>query len=140
MPINVNLASAFEPKDSFAEAAAAWADAVALGFAGIVPPSTTVSTAAKAAFQTAILQAFTARDVNLIDNAFTLFAAQVALGMAPTFVGTPPPSPLGAATVLGTNYPTSAAPASALAAKIALWAVTGLAALAAPPNTVQPWA
>lgn len=127
------------PPATRAACAQAWADAVEAYASGLVPPSTTVASAA-ATLASSLESAFAApAAAPLFDAAFTAFGATVAGGQAPTFTGVPPPAPLGIASLLASPQATHAAAAAAFATLIDTWAKTGSAVLVAPPNTVVPW-
>lgn len=127
------------PPPTRLECGEAWAAAMSAYAASVVPPSTTVEAAA-ASLATALAAAFeNPAAASLVDAAFTLFATSVAVGMAPTFTGAPPPSPLGIAALLASSAPTHAAGALAFASLIDSWFKTGTATLVAPPFTVVPW-
>ena len=127
------LSSALEgiaanPPASVAECAQAWADAVGNYASGVVPPSLTVA-AAKATLASALASAFAApAAAPLMETAFTAFAATVSGGMAPAFVGTPPPAPVGfASQFAGPKPATHAAAGAALSSLIDTWMKTGTA-------------
>jgi hypothetical protein len=123
-----------------AACAALWAAAFGSYAGSVVPPSTTVATA-QTALQSALTGAFSSPSgLAAMDAAFTAAATTIAGGMAPTFTGTPPPSPVGWAALLAQPYAaTNAAAAAKIAARIHQWMITGTATLVAPPNTVTPW-
>jgi hypothetical protein len=122
-----------------AACAALWASAFGSYASGVVPPSTTVP-AAQAALQSALGAAFaTPSALAAMDAAFTAAASTIAAGMAPSFTGVPPPSPIGWATVLNGPAATAAAAAAKVTAAIDAWMKTGTATLVAPPNTLVPW-
>lgn len=127
------------PPPDAAGCAQGWADAVGAYAAGIVPPSTAVSSA-KSALAGALATAFASPNaIPAMETAFTAFAASVGLGMA-GFAPIPPPAPVGFAAQFGGPAPaTHAAAASAIAALIDTWMRTGSATLVAPPNTLTPW-
>lgn len=121
-------------------AAHEWATAASAWAAGILPPSTTVA-AASAALESSLATAFaTAYPAPLIDAAFATFAATIAVGMLPLYTATPPPAPLGIASLFTTQRSTRQAGVAAFAAKLDAWMRTGIAVLVAPPKTSQPWA
>jgi hypothetical protein len=145
MPLNPSgLQSALEslfanPLPTAGECAQAWADAVGIYAAGLLPASTTVS-AATAALVTPLEDAFVSMfPATDFDAAFTTFAATVATGMLPLFTGVPPPEALGVATQLSVTQETHAAAAAAFASLIDTWMKTGTATLVLPPNTLVPW-
>lgn len=128
-----------EPPPTAPECAAAWADAARAHAAGVVPPSTTVESAATT-LEGLLASAFaTPAAAALVDAAFSAFALTLGLGMAPLYTATPPPAPLGVATLLAASQPTHAAAAAAFASLVDTWIRTGTATLVAPPNTVVPW-
>lgn len=146
MPVNPaalasTLAGNFaNPGDSFAACAQQWSDAMVAYASAVVPPSTTV-TAAGQALRSALTSAFAIPGGALpaMDPAFTTFAASVGAGMAAAgFVGAPPPSPVGFASLAGTLSPTHAAAAAVVSGKIQAWFVTGTAtpSVGGPP---VPW-
>lgn len=106
--------------------------------ADIVPASTTVSSAA-ATLASALEAAFaTPAAAAAVDAAFAAFATTVGTGMAPAFVATPPPAPLGIAVLLAASPPTHAAAAAAFATLIDTWMKTGTAVPAGGGPAV-PW-
>lgn len=136
-----NLEATFaEPDGTAAGCADQWAAAMQAYAAGITPPSLAVNAAAEdlgAALATAFAKPSAIPDM---EQAFTAFAAQVGLGMAPAYTGAPPAGPVGFAPQFAGAAPaTHAAAASAIASRIDTWMRTGSATLVAPPNTVQPW-
>lgn len=146
MPVNPSglsnsLASNFaSPAADAAGCAQQWADAVKSYAADVVPPSTTLETAA-AALQSGLATAFAAPSaIAGMEQAFSAFGTSLAVGMAPTFTGAPPPGPVGFANQFGGPAPeTHGAAAGAIASLIDTWFRTGTATLVAPPNTVTPW-
>lgn len=129
------------PPSTSAQCAQAWADAMQSYASGIVPPSTSVSTAA-GTLASALTAAFSSpAAAPLMETAFAAFAATVGAGMAAAgFTGTPPPGPVGfAPQFLAAKPPTHAAAAATYASLIDTWMKTGVATLIAPPNTPQPW-
>jgi hypothetical protein len=116
------------PPATVAECGQAWADAVGAYASGVVPASTTVS-AAQATLAGALASAFGTEDAaSPMDAAFQAFATTVGTGMAPAFVATPPPSPVGFATLFAPPFPeTHAAAAQKYATAIDTWARTGTA-------------
>ncbi len=135
------LASNFaNPGSSFADCAQQWADAMVEYASAVVPPSTTVA-AAGLALKASLASAFAIPGAALpaMDPAFTTFATTVGAGMAAAgFIGAPPPSPVGFASLVGTTSPTHAAAAANVAGKIQTWFVTGTAtpSVGGPPI---PW-
>jgi hypothetical protein len=146
MPLNTaGLQSDLEalfaaPPPTAAECAQAWSDAFAAYVAGVVPPALPAAVSAAAdAMAAQLTAAFQGPAAPAdFDVACTAFAAAVALGMAPTFTGAPPPAPLLIVSLLGSPQPTHAAAAAAFAALIDTWMRTGSAVLVAPPFTVIP--
>lgn len=127
------------PPPTGAECARVWADAARAHAAAIVPPSTSID-AACATLEGALAAAFSSQTAApLVDGAFAAFALALGLGMAPTYVATPPPSILGIGTLLAAPQPSHAAAAAAFGGLIDTWLRTGTATLAAPPFTVVPW-
>lgn len=127
------------PPLTAAECAAAWASALSDYASGVVPPSATVAAAATT-LQAALAAAFAAPGApSSVDAAFAAFAATVGAGMAPAFVATPPPAPLGVIALLGAPAPSHPAAAAGFAAHIDGWFKSGTAQLVAPPFTVAPW-
>jgi hypothetical protein len=126
-----------DPPKSADACAAAWAAAMKGYAAEMVPPSSTVSSAADA-LEGALPAAFKGAPAAL-ETAFGAFAATVSGGILPTFVGAPPPAPVGFAALLATMQDTRPAAAAAFTTKIDTWFRTGTATLVAPPNTVTTW-
>ena len=125
---------------TLADAARQWAAAVGAYAAGIAPPTTALA-AAESALEAQLATAFAAPhpgSLSQVEAAFTAFAAALALGMAPAFVGTPPPGPVGFATLTGAPQ-TRAEGTLAVATLIDTWFRTGLAAPVLPPSTPIPW-
>lgn len=127
------------PPATAAECAQAWADAMEAYASGIVPASTTVSAAA-ATLAGALTTAFgSPAAAPGMESAFAAFATTVGSGMV-GYVPTPPPAPVGFATQFAGPKPeTHADAASAIAGLIHAWMTTGIATLAAPPNTPLTW-
>jgi hypothetical protein len=120
-------ALAADPPPTIAACATAWADAVEAHFSAIVPASTTVS-AARATLESALAVAFASPAAAPgMEIAFAAFAVTVGGGMAPAFVATPPPAPVGFAAQFLVQPPTHAAAAAAVAALLGAWARTGTA-------------
>jgi hypothetical protein len=117
------------PKD-IAAAASDWATAVDNYASSVVPPSTTAA-AAKSAFQSIMMgvDPNTQNGIPLLIAAFTAYATQLGLGMAPTFTGTPPPLPLNIVpvTILGLNGGSADDCAALFATITDAWFRTGLA-------------
>lgn len=112
------------------EAASRWADAINAYAQSVVPPSANAE-AARSAFETAMLavSADAGNFYTVIKAAFTAYAAQLALGMAPTFTGVPPPVPivLEPTAAIGLAGGTGSAVAAAMTAIIDAWFRTGTA-------------
>lgn len=113
---------------SAADAAHAWAQAMETYAAGVIPPSTTVSTAV-AALEPQLLAAFVSPAAPpLLEVALQAFAALVGTGMAPAFIAVPPPAPVGFAELGAPPFPeTQAAAVAAWTTKIDAWMRTGSA-------------
>jgi len=127
-----------DPPSTAYLAAQAWGDAVRGYAAGVVPVSTTVSTAASA-LQASLQASFGSPSAaSSIDTAFMTFATAVGVGMLPLFTGIVPPHPLGIATLLSGTQPTHASAAAAFSSLIDGWLRTGSATLVLPPNTLVP--
>lgn len=121
--------------------ATAWADAVRAYVSALTPPPTPASiTAAIAAFETALLSAFgTTAAAAPMESAFTALGAALGTGMAPAFTATPPPGPVGFATLFIPPFPTThSAAAQGIADAIHAWITTGTAVPAAGGAAV-PW-
>ena len=130
------------PPATTALCAAAWADAVGAYVTDLTPPPTPASiTAATAALEAALLSAFGTSDAAApMDAAFTTLGAALGAGMLPAFTATPPPSPVGFATLFAPPFPTThSAAAQAMADAIHAWLTTGTAVPAAGGAAV-PWA
>jgi hypothetical protein len=136
-----DLAAISDPA-TVALAAMAWADAVELYAAGVIPASTTVAAAA-ATLEIAIVSAFgqitAAATASALEAAFLVFATTVAGGMLPTHVGAPPAGLVGFLALLTTDQDSQDDMAEAWADAIDAWAVTGTAVLQPPPNPVINW-
>jgi len=119
--------------------ARAWADACTAHAIGIVPPSTTVTTAGDA-LAAALTTAFDSPNAApAMESAFAQFAAAVGLGMA-GFVPVPPPGPVGFdPQFAGPKPATHADAAQQIGARIDAWLRTGISTMLAPPNTPIPW-
>jgi len=132
-------ALAASPPATVAACAQAWADAVEAYCAGIVPASTTVSAAA-ATLVGALTTAFEAEAAAPgMESAFASFASTVGGGMAPAFVATPPPAPVGFAAQFAGAFPATHAQAGEeIGGLIHDWMVTGSAVPAAGGAAV-PW-
>lgn len=127
------------PGASVAECAGQWADAMVSYASAVVPPSLTVA-AAGSALRGALAAAFATPGGAApgMESGFLAFAATVGAGMAPAFVGAPPPAPVGFASLVGGLIPTHAAAAAVVAGKIQAWFLTGTAtpSVGGPP---VPW-
>jgi len=134
-----------DPPGTVALCAKAWADAVGAYVTALTPPPTPVSiTAATAALETALLSAFgTDAAAAPMEAAFTSLAAALGTGMAgmvPPFTATPPPGPVGFATLFSPPFPTThSAAAQAIADAIHAWITTGTA-VPATGGAAVPWA
>jgi hypothetical protein len=133
MPLNSGglqsalLAQFKAPASSAAGCAQQWADAVGNYASAVAPPSLSVS-AARSALAAGLTAAFSSPlAAPGMESAFAAFAATVAAGMAPTFVGAPPPRPVGFAAMFATLSPTHEAAAAAMAALIDSWMRSGTA-------------
>lgn len=113
-----------DPPATESECADEWASAFESYALMIVPPSTTVSTAA--ATLRSSLSGFNddSQLASTLSSALTSFAATIAGGMAPAFTGTPPSSPLS---LSFSNHDTHAAAAQAIASAVQSWMITGTA-------------
>ena len=123
-----------------ADAANKWSDVADALLQMVIPPSTTAA-AAKAAF-IGVLSAASPQAGNgaaLLDAAFSAYAATLAGGMAPAYVGAPPAAPPGFSALLTSPSDNAQAVAAQIAGLLAPWAITGQATLVAPPFTVSPW-
>lgn len=146
MPLNPaslqsDLQTLFEdPPATAADCAQAWASAIQGYASGIVPPSTTVATAASA-LVASLQSAFESPSAaSAFDAALATFAATTGAGMLPLYTGTPPAAPLNVASLLSTTRDTHAQAAADFTTLIDAWMKTGIATLVAPPNTPQLWA
>ena len=144
MPLDVAaLASGLEdvasnPPPGIAACAALWADAVEDWASEIVPLSTTVAVA-REALETALVVAFSLPAAAAsMEVAFLAFATTVGGGMA-GYTPTPPPAPVGFATLFSVRRTSHADAAATVAGAIDTWMRTGIATLVAPPNTPVPW-
>lgn len=118
---------AANPPATVAGCATAWANAMQTYATPVVPPSTTVSAAA-ATLQSALVTAFSSPAAAPgMEAAFTAFATTVGAGMAPAFVATPPPGPVGFAAQFATFPATHALAAQQLRTLINVWMKTGTA-------------
>ena len=128
------------PKD-IATAALDWATAVDNYASSVIPPSINAA-AAKSAFQSVMLgvDPNTQNGIPLLITAFTAYATQLGLGMAPTFTGTPPPTPINIApiTVLGLSGGSAEVCAALFATTADLWFRTGLA-VNNSSGVIVPW-
>jgi hypothetical protein len=87
MDIFTNLPSTKE------ETAQRWSEAIDNYAASIIPPSTT-NQVAKQAFYNVFLQINYTNGIVVFQQAFQQYTTQLSLGMAPLYVGTPPPVPI----------------------------------------------
>lgn len=110
-----------------------WGAALEACCDAIVPPSTTLS-AARAAFEAAMAVAFTDTTGAAFLAAFQTFAATLAGGMAPAFIGTPPASPPNLAAQVASLSDALDAHANAIVA----WLATG-SAIPAGGGAAAPW-
>ncbi len=125
--------SGFEgfPIDSF-ESGERWAAAVRLYSETIIPVVTSASLdLAELAMESVIatINASSGNGITQLPIAFTNFAAQIALGMLPAFVGTPPSAPIDFTAVyaIGNAGGSSEDCANAMADIIDFWFKTGTA-------------
>jgi len=115
------------PPGTTAGCAAQWADVLGAFAQDLTPSSSTVDAAA-ATLQAALTAAFDSGAAAApFETALTTFATAVAGGMAPAFVGTPPPGPLGLAGLLAAPRDTHAQAAQDFANAFDLWFRTGTA-------------
>lgn len=127
-----------DPTATAAACAQEWADALQAYAAGIVPASSTVAAAA-ATLSGALAGAFSGGSAaGPFDAAVLAFATTVGGGMA-GFTGTPPPAPLGVASLLGTMHTDSAVAAASWATHIDTWMRTGQAT-PVPSGSPNAWA
>lgn len=106
---------------------------------GIIPASTTVSSAA-ATLAAAMEAAFAMPDplaIPAVEAAFLAFATTLGTGMAPAFTATPPPAPPPFAAFMAVPKPTHAAAAVALTAVIDTWMKSGTATPSGGGSTVN---
>ena len=141
--LRTNLQGLFEnPNSDPVVLAGQWKSVMQSYASGLVPPSTTVSTAA-ATLKTTLQALFAAPGspaAAAMDAAFLAFGATVAGGQLPTFTGIPPSGPPGFVAGVAPPFPTTnAAAATKWANIIHAWMKTGSATLVAPPNTPTPW-
>ncbi len=108
--------------DSKAKTAQGWANALEACCELITPPSLSLAVA-KAAFIEAMEGAFSDPTGAAMLAAFQTFASQLASGMSPTYVGTPPASP----PVLSAPVPDLSAALDTHTAAIMTWLQTGTA-------------
>lgn len=125
---------------NMADAADMWADVADALFQGVVPPSTT-GAAARSAFIATLLPASPSNPIGvaLLDAAFLAYAGVLAGGMAPLYIGTPPPSLPGLSGLLTAPSDNAQAVAAQIAGLLSPWGLTGIATLVAPPFTASPW-
>lgn len=124
------------------DAAKKWAGAVGAYMSGVVPPSATASPAQSTFEATMLGMPPSGGGAAVIVQAFVAAAAQLALGMAPTYISTPPAAPLLLDPVfaIGSAGGSNAAVLSALCTTVDTWMRTGLAVLVAPvPPPPIPW-
>jgi hypothetical protein len=123
-----DLAELFaDPPATIALCAQAWASAMQAYASGIIPASVTV-TAAAATLQSSLVSAFGSQGgaAALMETAFAAFAVTVGGGMA-GFVATPPPAPVGFATLGSAQPDTHSGAAEDWAQAIHSWMITGSA-------------
>ena len=123
------------------DAVNAWADVADKLLAGVIPPSTT-SAAGRAAFIGVLSAASPTNPIGavLLDSAFVAYAAALAGGMAPLYVGAPPAMGLpGIAAILVAPVSDAQPVAVAMATALSIWVKTGIATMVAPPFTVLTW-
>lgn len=83
----VNNPDAFP--SSYEEAGQIWSEAIN-AYASLVTPPSVTSAVAQQAFVAAWIANKPSEDLSILVSAISAYAASLALGMAPTFVGTPP--------------------------------------------------
>lgn len=115
---------------SISDSANRWANAVNEYAKSVIPPSSTSEQAKQAFIQ--VMQQVSVPSQNgfaILKLAFTAYASTLALGMAPTFIATPPPSPIILEVVapLGLGGGSAEAVASAMSNIIDSWFKTGVA-------------
>lgn len=145
MPVNpASLQAALQalaegPGSSVHDAAQGWADAIEAYAVSVVPASTSVAAATpglSSALETAFGQLSSAA---AIEAAFSTWAATACAGMAPAFVPTPPPAPIGLAGLFAAAYPADhTAAAARMSNAIDTWFRTGTGTPAAGGGPV-PW-
>lgn len=124
--------------DSQAEAAGQWADAMESYATGVVPAlAAGVMDTAKAALEASLTTAFASVSASAtataMEAAFLTFSTTMAGGMAPAFIGAPPPLPVGFLALLSVNKDTKAEFAADWEAAIDTWMRTGVAQAAGGP-------
>jgi hypothetical protein len=116
---------------TYAIAAEKWAEAMQTYVAFIVPAATPLSIAtAGVALEIELEVAFATEDAaSAMETAFLNFATTVGSGMAPPFIATPPPNPVGFATLFAASPPpaTHAEGAQDFTDAIDAWMKTGTA-------------
>lgn len=101
---------------------------------GLIPPSTTAN-AAKQAMRSSITT------VPRLEKAYEIYATELAKGLIPPYVGTPPPNNTlnFDSLIIFTVTQDKMSSATATANLLHAWMITGIATLTVPPNTPQPW-
>jgi hypothetical protein len=134
-----------DPSSTRAGCASQWAACMQGYASAVVPPLVTgVAAAAALALAGALTNAFaSATCVADVEVAFLGFATAIGVGMAPTYVSTPPPGPVGFVEEIGkppSEWAATQKEAAELwAGKIHDWMTSGIATLAVPPNTPVNW-
>lgn len=146
--LNMKLSSFMDPDSPFFtefpenefDISDSWGDAMNSYLQNIIPPSTTLSSA----IQLFKLQVIGIMNEGMFETVLSTsllsLAGTLAVGMAPSFVGTPPPIPiiLTPVIILGFNSKIHTPIISLLTTTIDLWFRTGLATNPVS-GTVIPW-
>lgn len=127
-----------DPPSSIAECAQGWADAIEAYASDMMPPSSTVSSAAST-LAGALTAAFAIPGgaAPLMEVAFLAFGVTVGGGMVP-LIAVPPAAPVGFATQFLVHPATHAEAASQIAGLIDTWMKLGTANTV-PPTSPIPW-
>ncbi len=135
MPLNVaTLRQSLEnmiasPGGDAAECAQLWGDALESYVSAVAPPSLAVQ-AALGALRSGLAVAFADPNVPAapqMETAFASFGLSLAGGMAPAFVGVPPPAPVGWAALFAGPFRDVETAAADFAAALDTWIRTGTA-------------
>lgn len=137
-----DLLSLFEdPPETAALCAQRWAEAME-NYASTVLPRSSTASAASAALELSLVSLFSTSLSSTttsiaMEAAWLTFATTLGIGMAPDWVSTPPPGPIGFSLLFEARPETHREAASNFATSIHLWLLTGIAVNSTSGATVN---